>query len=941
MPPTGVERVKTILAEAIEKVGPDRRAFLDQACGNDASLRAEVESLLAAAEQAGEFLVSPTAGAPAAGEGPLRERPGAKIDRYRLLQLIGEGGFGSVFMAEQEVPVRRRVALKIIKLGMDTRQVIARFEAERQALAMMEHPHIAKVFDAGVTDSGRPYFVMELVKGEPITEFADHHHLTIPQRLELFAQACNAVQHAHQKGIIHRDIKPRNVLVSMQDGRPFAKVIDFGIAKAISTQLTEKTLFTEFRQLIGTPQYMSPEQADGSQDIDTRTDIYSLGVLLYELLTGTTPFSAEKLRTAAGDEMRRIIREEEPPKPSTRLTQSAATLTSVAALRDSEPKMLTSILRGDLDWIVMKALEKDRGRRYGTPGDIAADLQRYLNNEEVVATPPGRAYRMKKFYRRHKTGVITGGAFAAIILVALIISSVMYSRERTARQQAELARQSERSQKERAEANFNLAQDAVVRLTIIAETRLMDSSDLAGVRRDMLEDAAKFYETFAQGRSDDPVVIIEANRAERRAGYLYYSIGQPWEAEKHYLRAIALVEGVYKAQPNRSENQTELGDCYIEIGRLYQFELADMASAEKAYRRAQELYRPLFDSAPEDHNAQFHMYWACVELGTTLMNRNRNEESLAELKQALKINEHFAAMEQNMEDAGTLAGVRERMGECTWRMGTYAEAEADFRESISILARVHAAHPEDDWTTVSFTDSKSDLAEMLTEIGRAQEAEKLLREALVEVEPIAQRNSQYPLVVEHLATVDEHLGNSLFSQERFAEAHEAYVKAQSIRRQVYQAHTDDPVRIGWMVYLLVYCPDKSLRDPAAAAGIVRAALQRTPNIQALWGFLGASLYQTGDWQGAIDALEMAQQLGSKDLGAMRYVLALAQFKSGRPELARATLAQAEDWAAITPVRYRAPRIFAPEARQVILGSAAPTPASTAPTTIPTASTSRP
>ena len=393
-------------------------------------------------------------------------------------------------MAEQEFPVRRRVALKIIKLGMDTKQVIARFEAERQALAMMEHAHIAKVFDAGVTDSGRPYFVMELVKGEPITEFADHHHLTIPQRLELFSQVCHAVEHAHQKGVIHRDIKPKNVLVSMQDDRSLAKVIDFGIAKAISTQLTDKTLFTEFKQLVGTPQYMSPEQADGSLDIDTRSDIYSLGVLLYELLTGTTPFSAETLRSAANDEMRRIIREDEPPKPSTRLSHSTATLASVAALRRSEPKKLDSMVRGDLDWIVMKSLAKDRGRRYGTPGDIAADLQRYLNNEVVAATPPSWAYQLTKFYRRRKPAVITGGAVVVALALGMIGTSIGFVRSRA----------SEREARE----NFNTARTALDDLLVVADQDLDDEPGTGPLRVKLWREAIDRYKPFLERPSADP-----------------------------------------------------------------------------------------------------------------------------------------------------------------------------------------------------------------------------------------------------------------------------------------------------------------------------------------------------------------------------------------------------------------------------------------------------
>jgi serine/threonine protein kinase len=318
------------------------------------------------------------------------EQPGEQIGRYKLLQLVGEGGFGSVYMAEQKEPVRRRVALKIIKLGMDTKQVIARFEAERQALAMMDHPHIARVFDAGATDTGRPYFVMELVKGVPITEYCDTENLTTKQRLELFTSVCNAVQHAHQKGIIHRDLKPSNVMVTLHDGKPVPKVIDFGIAKATNRELTDKTLFTEHRQFIGTPEYMSPEQAEMSGlDIDTRSDIYSLGVLLYELLTGVTPFDGKRLRSAALNEIQRIIREEQPSKPSTRLSElshvssagaadeadrSGSSVHDIARHRRTDPGALSRLLRGDLDWIIMKALEKDRSRRYETANGFAMDI---------------------------------------------------------------------------------------------------------------------------------------------------------------------------------------------------------------------------------------------------------------------------------------------------------------------------------------------------------------------------------------------------------------------------------------------------------------------------------------------------------------------------------------------------------------------------------------
>jgi tetratricopeptide (TPR) repeat protein len=350
---------------------------------------------------------------------PRSEGPGGRVGPFKILQRIGEGGFGSVFEAEQEQPVKRRVALKVIKLGMDTHEVIVRFEAERQALALMDHPNIARVLDAGATESGRPYFVMELVKGEPISSYCNKHKLPIDARLRLFEQVCAAVQHAHTKGVIHRDLKPNNILVSTQDDQPFAKVIDFGIAKATSGRLTEKTMFTEANLMMGTPLYMSPEQAEGSADIDTRTDIYSLGVILYELLTGTTPIDSLSLRAAGYAEVQRIIREVEPLRPSARLSQSSTAKSDVAALRRTEPRKLTGAVRGELDWIVMKAIEKDRARRYETANAFAMDVRRYLGGEPVLAVPPGAAYRFGKFVRRHKGPVAAGSLIAVALLVGI------------------------------------------------------------------------------------------------------------------------------------------------------------------------------------------------------------------------------------------------------------------------------------------------------------------------------------------------------------------------------------------------------------------------------------------------------------------------------------------------------------------------------------------
>ena len=351
---------------------------------------------------------------------PAREGRGTVIGPYKLLEPIGEGGMGTVWMAEQTDPIQRRVAVKVVKEGMDSRQVLARFEAERQALALMEHPHIAKVLDAGKTPSGRPYFVMELVKGRPITNYCDEKRLGVRERLVLFGDVCRAVQHAHQKGIIHRDLKPSNVLVAPYDGKPVVKVIDFGVAKATGQRLTDKTLFTSFGALVGTPEYMSPEQAEvNNQDIDTRSDIYSLGVLLYELLTGSTPLTRKRLREVAILEVLRAIREEEPPRPSTRLSESKDSLPSISAQRQSEPAKLTKLVRGELDWIVMKALEKDRNRRYETANGFAVDVERYLADEPVLACPPSAWYRLRKLARRNRGRFVAAGVLGLALVVAV------------------------------------------------------------------------------------------------------------------------------------------------------------------------------------------------------------------------------------------------------------------------------------------------------------------------------------------------------------------------------------------------------------------------------------------------------------------------------------------------------------------------------------------
>ncbi|MEA3197309.1 MAG: eukaryotic-like serine/threonine-protein kinase, partial [Gammaproteobacteria bacterium] len=487
---TPESREKAVFHAALDVTDPvQRREFLDEACAGDVELRAAVDELLKRQGDAEQFfaegasslmpLISELESVAVLMEGAaFEEAPGTMLGRYKVIRKIGEGGFGVVYMAEQEEPVRRRVALKVVKLGMDTRSVIARFEAERQALALMEHPNIARVFDAGATATGRPYFVMELVQGVKITEYCDRNQIGMERRLELFMRVCQAIQHAHQKGIIHRDIKPSNILVTLQEGVPVPKVIDFGIATATEERLTDKTLLTACAQWIGTPAYMSPEQMESSSlGIDTRSDIYSLGVLLYELLTGQTPFDIKELLESGVDEMRRTLREREPRTPSSRLsTLGGEELTRIAIQRHIEPPQLLSQLRGDLDWIAMKALEKDRTRRYETANGLAMDIQRYLDDEPVVARPPSTVYRFQKAIRRNRLMFSAAAAVVAALVAGIAISTWQTAQARKAQRETEAARYDEQRRLMEARAAEKKAQAQA-----LAARRTAYSSDMNAV----------------------------------------------------------------------------------------------------------------------------------------------------------------------------------------------------------------------------------------------------------------------------------------------------------------------------------------------------------------------------------------------------------------------------------------------------------------------------
>ena len=679
-----LDKARSIFLSAVESCPPEQwDELLSQACGDDVELRQRVELLLKAHQGEDRLLDRGEDDSPkgATQDPPPTERPGTVIGPYKLLQEIGHGGMGVVYMAEQTAPVERRVALKIIKPGMDTRQVIARFEAERQALAMMDHPNIAKVLDAGTTgepsgngnrtgasqppgepsrtvspesvSAGRPYFVMELVKGVPITQYCDAQHLTTRERLELFVPVCQAVQHAHQKGIIHRDIKPSNVLVALYDDRPVPKVIDFGVAKATSQRLTQKTMFTQYGQIVGTVEYMSPEQAQLNQmDVDTRSDIYSLGVLLYEILVGETPFDRKRLRTAAFDEVLRIIREEEPPRPSIRLS-SSETLPSIAANRQIEPGKLSTLVRGELDWIVMKALEKDRTRRYETANGFAVDILRYLHDEPVVACPPSATYRFRKFARRNRAVLATTAAILLCLIVGIAGTSWQTIRamnaeqlanerlvaERLAREQASQAQVAEAEQRalaererdraeanlsfatteqQRAEWNLDLALTALdaVYLEAIGEDKLLgepaakpDNEEitritpppLTEIERDLLKRGLDFYDQFADENADTERAYVHTARAYYRVGLLQGAIGDREAADAAYREAIQRCERLTEQAPDNPDYFQQLAEAHRGLANV----LSDWIEAKKVCEASRQAYSRAIELDPQ--NAELYI----------------------------------------------------------------------------------------------------------------------------------------------------------------------------------------------------------------------------------------------------------------------------------------------------------------------------------------------
>jgi serine/threonine protein kinase/tetratricopeptide (TPR) repeat protein len=795
----------------------ERSAYLEQACAGNPRLRASVEALLRAHVGASGFLEAPIPALGATAEVAITERPGTVIGPYKLLEQIGEGGFGVVFMAEQQQPLRRLVAVKVLKPGMDTRQVIARFEAERQALALMDHPNIARVLDAGQTASGRPYFVMELVKGVPITEFCDESQLPPRDRLRLFGAVCQAVQHAHQKGVIHRDLKPTNVLVTLHDGVPVVKVIDFGIAKALGQRLTDKTLVTGFAQMIGTPLYMSPEQAELSGlDVDTRSDIYSLGVLLYELLTGTTPFDQERLRSAGYDELRRIIREEQPPKPSTRISTLGQAATTVSTQRQSDPQRLSRLFRGELDWIVMKALEKDRSRRYETASAFAADVQRYLDDEPVQACPPSAGYRIKKLVRRHKGKVAVGLAMTVLLLAGVVASTWQAVRATRAEGVARTALAAETAAKAQArEALDALTDDAVERF-------LARQPELGDEEKAFLRKVLGFYEEFTRQLGETAEARFLRAKGYFKVALVRTRLGEEDEALAGFRQACDLFQQLVADFPDVPLYRDKYVRSIGYVGEILR-KLGRVAEAATLCRQAVALREDLVAEIPAEREYRLSLAHEYKGLIIVLFELGKDAEAEAVSRQALAVCDRLDTESPDVPAyRRELAISYNNLGRVIQHRGRYPEAETAYRQSISVAEKLVADFPAVPGYREDLARTNNNLGQMLRAQGKYAEAKVALRQALTLHERLV---ADYPAVrsyQECFATSQYDCGHLLLLQDRPAEALPWYDRALALLQPL---HRHEPRH----VYIR-----RDLCNAHRGRAQVLDALQRHTEAQADW-----------------------------------------------------------------------------------------------------------
>jgi serine/threonine protein kinase/Flp pilus assembly protein TadD len=932
-------RIESLFAAAAAiPVEDERGAFLDKECAGDLALRGQLDVLLRAHQRSGHLLDRP---AVAAGD-ETEHRP-ANVElqglviagRYKLLEQIAEGGMGAVWVAEQTEPVKRRVAVKLVKPGMDSNAVVARFEAERQALALMDHQNIAKVLDGGVTEGGRPFFAMELVKGMPLTEYCDARRLNVRERLDLFVQICSAVQHAHQKGIIHRDLKPSNILVTEHDGRPVPKVIDFGLAKALSaaTMLTERTLHTAFGTVVGTPLYMAPEQvAVNALDVDTRSDVYSLGVILYELLTGTTPLEKQRFKEAAWEEIRRLIREEDPPKPSARLSGSHDSLPSISAQRHTEPAALTKLVKGELDWIVMKALEKDRNRRYETANGFSMDVQRYLADEPVEACPPSSWYRFKKFVRRNKGSVAAAGVLglAALIAVGAVAASIGWNArmrtEREAKAASHVASITDEVKRLEEEQKWPEALAAAKR----AEAAVASGEVEDSIRRrvaDMLKDltfidrldqvrmsAANWldlsFDYFGADRGyaaafreygvDVEVLPVETSIARLQArpsaaiplaAALDNWANIRWKSKgdvagRTRLRSVA--NGI-DSDPLRNRIRFITG-CPAEeaaeelrrLARSINVRLEHPATlailSEHLFRENQQesAVRLLLD-AQRVHPGDF---WLNIYLAYQLHLQKDDEGAVRFYTAAVSLRPRSTAALNNL---GLGLARRKKLDEANFYYRKAIELDPNQATAYASLGNLLLHQNSLDEAVMAFRkviELRPKSASAYHSLGKALWLQKKPDDAFAAYRKSIELDPNNPRV--H----DSHAG-ALSSVGKRQEAVEAYRKVIELDPKNAHAHAS-------LAGNLTAFPEEKFHNPVEAVALARKAIELDPGDTRLTRVLGDACYRAKDWNAAIAALERSNETGSG--GAREWLfLAMAHWRRGEKAKAREWLDRAIAW----------------------------------------------